>query len=67
MAEGLASVSASKYNIGGGNFQYDGEVEAVVTRRLITRRGIDKYQQRIEDLVPRYDKCLSCGGDYVEM
>jgi ribosomal protein L32 len=26
-----------------------------------------RYQQGIEKLVTRYDKCLSCGEDYVEM
>ena len=23
-------------------------------------------QQQTENLAPRYDKCVSCGGDYVE-
>ena len=55
-----------KQYVGGHSFKDDSEVEKDVTRWLMTR-DIDWYQQGIEKLVPRYDKCLSFCKYYVEM
>jgi hypothetical protein len=57
---------APKQNFGGHNFKDDGEVKTVVTRWLITQYT-DWYRQGIEKLALRYDKCLSCGVDCVEI
>lgn len=54
-----------KQNLCANIFRDDREVDSVVTRRLITKET-DCYQQRIQKLAPRYDKCHSCDGDYVE-
>jgi ferredoxin-like protein FixX len=53
-----------KQNLGGHKFKDNQEVETAVTQRLIAQ-DMDLYQKRIEKLVTRYEKCLSCGGNYV--
>ncbi|PNF35627.1 hypothetical protein B7P43_G01883 [Cryptotermes secundus] len=47
------------------HFENDREVEMVVTQWFQSQVA-DFYDTGIQKLVPRYDKCLSSGGDYVE-
>ena len=54
-----------KQNLGVHKFKDDREVETFVTGLLITQ-DMDRQQQGIQKLVPRYDKCLNCSKDYVE-
>jgi hypothetical protein len=56
---------ALKQNLGCEKFKDDSETERVVTWWLITE-DTDFYQQRTDKLAPQCDKCVSCGGDYVE-
>jgi len=52
-----------KENIGGHKFKYDRDVEAVATRRLITRdRGL-QCKQGLATLVTRWD--VSCAEVHV--
>jgi hypothetical protein len=30
------------------------------------KKDTDFYQQGREEIIPRYDKCLNCGRDYME-
>jgi hypothetical protein len=48
-----------------GNIYYDREAEKVVTQ-WFQSQAADFYDTGIKMLVPRYDKCLNSGGDYVE-
>ena len=57
---------ALKENLGGQDFRANRDEVTVATRWLKTHRT-GYYQQGIEKLVSRYDKCLTCGEDYVEM
>ena len=40
--------------------------EAEMTVTVVTIPGGRLLRQRIQKLVPRYDKCLNFGGEYVE-
>jgi hypothetical protein len=68
----LGSSSQNDYNLSTSQrhslvshkFKDDREVETVVTRCLTTE-DTDFYQQGIDILFPRSDKCLRCGGNYV--
>jgi hypothetical protein len=64
-AERLTSVYSAEGNVEGHRPNFDSEVQSVVTRWLATQET-DCYQQGLEELVLRYDKCLSYGGDYVK-
>jgi hypothetical protein len=46
-------------------FSSDDEVKTVVQHWLKTLAA-DLFDEGIEKLVPRYDKCLNFGGDYFE-
>jgi hypothetical protein len=46
-------------------FENDREAEMVVTQ-WFQSQAADFYDTGIQKLVPRYDKCLNSGGDYVE-
>jgi hypothetical protein len=46
-------------------FENDREAEMVVTQWLQSQAA-DFYDTGIQKLVPRYDKCLNSGGEYVE-
>ena len=56
---------ALQQNIGGRKFKDQCEVGADKIRCLVTQ-GTEWYQQGLEKPVPRCDKCLSFGEDYVE-
>ncbi|PNF43793.1 hypothetical protein B7P43_G09754 [Cryptotermes secundus] len=47
------------------HFENDREAEMVVTQ-WFQSQAADFYDTGIQKLVPRYDKCLNSGGDYVE-
>ncbi|PNF33163.1 hypothetical protein B7P43_G13585 [Cryptotermes secundus] len=47
------------------HFENDREVEMVVTQ-WFQSQAVDFYDTGIQKLVPRYDKCLNSGDDYVE-
>ena len=46
-------------------FQNDREVEMSVTQ-WFQSQAVDFYDTGIQKLIPRYDKCLSSGGEYAE-
>ncbi|KDR11587.1 hypothetical protein L798_14572, partial [Zootermopsis nevadensis] len=46
-------------------FENDREAEMVVTQ-WFPSPAADFYDTGIQKLVPRYDKCLNSGGEYVE-
>ncbi|KDR24502.1 hypothetical protein L798_10791, partial [Zootermopsis nevadensis] len=46
-------------------FENDREAEMVVTQ-WVPSQAADFYDTGIQKLVPRYDKCLNSGGEYVE-
>ncbi|KDR21419.1 hypothetical protein L798_03454, partial [Zootermopsis nevadensis] len=46
-------------------FENDREAEMVVTQ-WFQSQAADFYDTGIPKLVPRYDKCLDSGGEYVE-
>ena len=54
-----------KQNRGCHNFKVDRNVEAVVSRWLVTQDR-DLCQQGTASFVLRYDKCAGCGEDCVE-
>jgi hypothetical protein len=47
-------------------FVNDREAEMVVTQ-WFQYQAADFYDKDIQKLVPRYDKCLNSGGEYVEI
>jgi hypothetical protein len=47
------------------NFESDDQLKESIEKWL-TSQAADFYEQGIQNLVPRYDKCLSEGGDYVK-
>jgi hypothetical protein len=49
---------------GGNKFKDYHEVGTAATQWMMAQH-MDLYQQGTEKLVPRYEKCLSCGGNYV--
>ena len=51
--------------LSGERFENDREAEMVVTQ-WFQSQAADFYDTGIQKLVPRYDKCLNSGGDYVE-
>ncbi|VVC38555.1 Hypothetical protein CINCED_3A019467, partial [Cinara cedri] len=51
--------------MGGQNFNEDDEVKKAVSAWLQSQASYF-YDERIQKLVPRYDKCLNNGGNYVE-
>jgi len=51
--------------LGGQRFASDEELQEVVTT-ILNGLAAEEYDQGITKLVPRYDKCLNVGGDYVE-
>jgi hypothetical protein len=46
-------------------FSSDDEVKTVV-QHWVKTLAADFFDEEIQKLVPRYDRCLSLGGDYVE-
>jgi hypothetical protein len=50
--------------LGGRRFHYDNKVKAVNT--WFASQAASFYDAGIQKLVPRYDKCLNNGGNYVE-
>ncbi|KAJ4446843.1 hypothetical protein ANN_13541 [Periplaneta americana] len=51
--------------LGGQRFDGDDEVKTAVREWFASQAG-EFYNEGIERLVPRLDKCLNNGGDYVE-
>ena len=56
---------ALKDHLSGHKFTSDDDVKTAVTRWLKSQ-GAEFYETGINKLVPRLDKCLNLGGDYVE-
>jgi hypothetical protein len=54
-----------KEYLGGRLFKSNEEVEDAVKERL-NGLAAEVYDEGIQKLVTRYDKCLNVGGDYVE-
>jgi len=54
-----------KKSLGGKRFDDDDDLKDVVQKRL-TSQAAAFYEEGIQKLVPRFDKCLSNGGEYVE-
>lgn len=54
-----------KKHLGGQRLQDDDEVKTVVMQWL-TSQAADFYEEGIQKLVQRYDKCLNIDGNYVE-
>lgn len=54
-----------KMFLAGRHFATDEELKDAVTKFLY-ELAADEYDEGIQKLVPRYDKCLNIGGDYVE-
>lgn len=57
---------ALKQNLGGHDFKANRDEVTVATRWLKTH-STGQYQKGLQQLVSRYDKCPTCGEDYVEM
>jgi hypothetical protein len=51
--------------MGGQNFNEDDEVKKAISAWLQSQAS-SFYDEGIQKLVPRYDKCLNNGGNYVE-
>jgi hypothetical protein len=51
--------------MGGQNFNNDDEVKKAISAWLQSQAS-SFYDEGIQKLVPRYDKCLYNGGNYVE-
>jgi hypothetical protein len=51
--------------LGGRRFKSDEEVKDGV-KEWLNGLAADVYDEGIQRLVTRYDKCLNAGGDYVE-
>jgi histone-lysine N-methyltransferase SETMAR len=51
--------------LGGRRFKSDEEVKDAV-KEWLNGLAAEVYDQDIQKLVTRYDKCLNVGGDYVE-
>jgi hypothetical protein len=54
-----------KKRLSGQKFQEDDNVKNVVTAWLRSQAA-EFYDFRIQELIPRLNKCLDKGGDYVE-
>nr|CAH7761651.1 unnamed protein product [Callosobruchus chinensis] len=54
-----------KKHLGGQRLQDDKEVKTVVIQWLKSQAAVF-YEEGIQKLVPRYDKCLNIHGNYVE-
>ena len=51
--------------LGGKRFDDDDDLKDAV-QKWLTSQAATFYEEGIQKLVPRYDKCLSNGGEYVE-
>jgi hypothetical protein len=51
--------------LGGRRFKNDEEVKDAV-KEWLNGLAAEVYDEGIQKLVTRYDKCLNVGGDYVE-
>jgi histone-lysine N-methyltransferase SETMAR len=51
--------------LGGRRFRSDEEVKDAV-KEWLNGLAVEVYDEGIQKLVTRYDKCLNVGGDYVE-
>jgi hypothetical protein len=51
--------------LGGRRFKRDEEVKHAV-KEWLSELAAEDYDEGIQKLVTRYDKCLNAGGDYVE-
>ena len=54
-----------KKHLGGKRLQDDDDVKTVV-RQWLASQAADFYEEGIQKLVQRYDKCLNIEGNYVE-
>ena len=54
-----------KFLSSGQRFENDAELKTTVTRWFHSQAA-DFYGTGIQKLIPRYDRCLNSGGDYVE-
>ena len=51
--------------LGGKRFDDDDDLKDAV-QKWLTSQATTFYEEGIQKLVPRYDKCLNSGGEYVE-
>jgi len=51
--------------LGGKRFD-DGDDQKDAMQKRLTSQAAAFYEEGIQKLVPRYDKCLNNGGEYVE-
>ena len=51
--------------LGGKRFDDDDDLKGAV-QKWKTSQATAYYEEGIQKLVPRYDKCLNNGGEYVE-
>jgi hypothetical protein len=51
--------------LGGKRFDDDDDLKDAV-QKWLTSQAATFYEEGIQKLVPRYDKCLNNGGEYVE-
>jgi hypothetical protein len=56
---------ALKEFLGGRRFKSDEEVKDAI-KEWLNGLVADVYDEGIQNLITRYDKCLNVGGDYVQ-
>ena len=54
-----------KRHIGGQRYDDDDDVKTAV-QQWLSSQAADFYEDGIQKLITRYDKCLNIGGNYVE-
>jgi hypothetical protein len=52
--------------LGGLQFHNDNRVKEAIINTWFASQAASFYNAGIQKLVPRYDKCLNNGGNYVE-
>jgi len=64
-AKWLSPLPTPKKFLGGKRFDDDDGLKDAV-QKWLTSQAAAFYEKGIQKLVPRYDKCLNNGGEYVE-
>ena len=59
------TISDLSLSLGGKPFDDDDDLKDAV-QKWLTSQAAACYEGGIQKLVPRYDKCLNNGGEYVE-
>ena len=65
VAKWFSPLSTLKKFPGGKRFDDDDDLKYVV-QKWLTSQAAAFYEEGIQKLVPRYDKCRNNGGEYVE-